>query len=153
MSQEFALDRNRGSAVRNQHLTARAMTHLTFHYTFIFVLGTIFGSARIQTRKIWALKTWQSKWYWLQKCHYSVNETSMLAPLRNHKSVLSAWNILQRRLWTDGSARYRCEAHGIIANESASPTSDNVWNKAATIHRSQEVLNMLSSLHVDIIRN
>jgi hypothetical protein len=41
------------------------------------------------------------------------------------------------------------EAHMNFAHESA----DNIWNEVVTIHRSQEVLKMLSSLHVDIFRN
>jgi hypothetical protein len=37
------------------------------------------------------------------------------------------------------------EAHTNFADESA----DNVWNEVVTIHRSQEVLKMPSSAHVD----
>jgi hypothetical protein len=35
-------------------------------------------------------------------------------------------------------------------DESACLMADNVWNEGVTIHRPQEVLTMLSSLHVDI---
>jgi hypothetical protein len=45
-----------------------------------------------------------------------------------------------------------CEAHANFADESACLTAD-VWNEVVTIHRSQEVLKILSSLHVDIFRN
>jgi hypothetical protein len=40
-----------------------------------------------------------------------------------------------------------------FANESACLMADNIWNEVATIHRSQEVLKMLSSLHIDIFRH
>jgi hypothetical protein len=46
-----------------------------------------------------------------------------------------------------------CEAYTNFANESACLTADNVWNEVVTIHRSQEVLKVLSSLYVDISRN
>jgi hypothetical protein len=46
-----------------------------------------------------------------------------------------------------------CVAHANFADESACPTGDSVWNEVVTIHRSQVVLKMLSSLHVDIFRN
>jgi hypothetical protein len=46
-----------------------------------------------------------------------------------------------------------CEAHTNFADESAWLTADNVRKEVVTIHRSQEVLKMLSSLHVDIFRN
>jgi hypothetical protein len=37
-----------------------------------------------------------------------------------------------------------CEAHTNFADESACLTADNVRNEVATIHRSQEVLKVLS---------
>jgi hypothetical protein len=37
-----------------------------------------------------------------------------------------------------------CEAHTNFADESACLMVDNVWNEVVTIHRSQEVLKMLS---------
>jgi hypothetical protein len=46
-----------------------------------------------------------------------------------------------------------CEAHTNFADESACLTSDNVRIEVVIIHRSQEVLKMPSSLHVDIFRN
>jgi hypothetical protein len=46
-----------------------------------------------------------------------------------------------------------CEAYINFADESACLTADSVRKKVVTIHRSQEVLKMLSSLHVDIFRN
>jgi hypothetical protein len=55
----------------------------------------------------------------------------------------------------NGSAHHgdRCaacrEAHANFADESACLTADNVRNEVVTIHRSQEVLKMLSSLHVN----
>jgi hypothetical protein len=36
------------------------------------------------------------------------------------------------------------------ADASACLTVDNIWNEVVSIHRSQEVLKMLPSLHVDI---
>jgi hypothetical protein len=45
------------------------------------------------------------------------------------------------------------EMHTNFADESACLTADNVRNEVVTIHRSQEVLKMLSSLHIDIFRN
>jgi hypothetical protein len=42
------------------------------------------------------------------------------------------------------------EAHVNFTDEWACLTADNVWSAAVTIHRSQEVLKMLSSLHIDI---
>jgi hypothetical protein len=36
-----------------------------------------------------------------------------------------------------------------FASESACLMADNVWNEVVTIHRIQEVLKMLSSLHAD----
>jgi hypothetical protein len=46
-----------------------------------------------------------------------------------------------------------CEAHTNFANESACLMADNVPNVTVIIHRSQAVLKMLSSLHVDILHN
>jgi hypothetical protein len=46
-----------------------------------------------------------------------------------------------------------CEASANFADESACLTGDNVSNEVVKIHRSQEVLKMLSSLHVDIFRS
>jgi hypothetical protein len=46
-----------------------------------------------------------------------------------------------------------CETHTNFADESACLTADNVPYEVVTIHSSQEVLKMLSSLHVDIFRN
>jgi hypothetical protein len=60
--------------------------------------------------------------------------------------------------WVHGSALHgglyaTChEAHTNFADESASLTINNVWNEVVTIHRSQEVFKMLSSLRVDIFR-
>jgi hypothetical protein len=45
------------------------------------------------------------------------------------------------------------EEHMKFADESACLTADNVWNETVAFHRSQEVLKMLSSLHLDIFRN
>jgi hypothetical protein len=47
--------------------------------------------------------------------------------------------------YSDGSQK----AHTNFAVESACLTADNVWNEAVTIHRSQEVLKMLS-LYMEI---
>jgi hypothetical protein len=46
-----------------------------------------------------------------------------------------------------------CEAHANFAYESACLMADNIQNKVVTIHRSQEMLKMLSSVHVDIFCN
>jgi hypothetical protein len=46
-----------------------------------------------------------------------------------------------------------CETHTNFAGESACLTVDSVRNEVVTIQRSQEVLTMLSSLHVDIFRS
>jgi hypothetical protein len=46
-----------------------------------------------------------------------------------------------------------CKVHTNFADESACLTADNVPNEVVTIHRSQEMLKMLYSLHVDIFRN
>jgi hypothetical protein len=46
-----------------------------------------------------------------------------------------------------------CKVHTNFAHESACLMADNVQNAVAAIHRSQEVLKMLSSLHVDIFHN
>jgi hypothetical protein len=48
-----------------------------------------------------------------------------------------------------GQCAAHCEAYTNFADESACLMSDNVRNEAVT----QEVLKMLSSLHVDIYRN
>jgi hypothetical protein len=40
-----------------------------------------------------------------------------------------------------------------FANESACLMANSVWNEVVTIHRSQEVLKMLSPLHVGIFHN
>jgi hypothetical protein len=45
-----------------------------------------------------------------------------------------------------------CEAHTNFANESACLTADNVQNEVITIHRSQEVLKLLS-LYTQIFQN
>jgi hypothetical protein len=45
------------------------------------------------------------------------------------------------------------EAHTNFADESACLTADNVRNQLVTMHRSQEILKMLSFLHVDSFRN
>jgi hypothetical protein len=37
-----------------------------------------------------------------------------------------------------------CEAHTNFTDESACLMADNVWNEVVTIHRSQDVLKMLS---------
>jgi hypothetical protein len=58
-----------------------------------------------------------------------------------------------------GSSLYggRCtagrEEHANFAEESACLMADNIRNEEVTIHGSQELLNMLPSLHVDIFRN
>jgi hypothetical protein len=39
-------------------------------------------------------------------------------------------------------------AHMNFADELACLTANNIWNEVVTIHRSQEVLKMLSSLHL-----
>jgi hypothetical protein len=46
-----------------------------------------------------------------------------------------------------------CEAHVNFADESACLTGANVWNDVVTIHRPQEVLKMLSTLHANIFCN
>jgi hypothetical protein len=46
-----------------------------------------------------------------------------------------------------------CEGHMNFADESACPMANNVQNEVVTIHRSQVMLKMLSSLQVDIFRN
>jgi hypothetical protein len=64
-------------------------------------------------------------------------------------------------VWTgaNGSALHGCrctadrEEHANFADESACLMADNVGNEVVTILRSQELLKMLSSLHVDIFRN
>jgi hypothetical protein len=45
------------------------------------------------------------------------------------------------------------EAHTNFADESTCLMADNFRNEIVTIHRSQEVLKMLSFLHLDIFRN
>jgi hypothetical protein len=61
--------------------------------------------------------------------------------------------------WAHGSALHgsqggaSCEMHMNSANESACQMADNIRNEVVTIHRSQEVLKMPSSLTVDIFRN
>jgi hypothetical protein len=63
-------------------------------------------------------------------------------------------------LWTESTALHLtavscaacCEAHTNFADESACLKADNVRNEVVTIHRSQVVLKILSSLHVDIFR-
>jgi hypothetical protein len=45
------------------------------------------------------------------------------------------------------------QAHTNFVDESACLTADNVRNEITTTDKSQEVLKMLSSLHVDIFRN
>jgi hypothetical protein len=42
------------------------------------------------------------------------------------------------------------KAHANFVNESACLMVDNIQNELVTIHRSQDVLKMLSYLHVDI---
>jgi hypothetical protein len=45
------------------------------------------------------------------------------------------------------------EAHTNFADESACLTANNFRNKVITIHRSQEASKLLSSLHLDMLRN
>jgi hypothetical protein len=45
------------------------------------------------------------------------------------------------------------KAHTNFANESACLTADNIQNEVVTIHRSQEMLKLLSFLHIDIFHN
>jgi hypothetical protein len=59
------------------------------------------------------------------------------------------WLCVSRDSWCTACS----EVHMNFANESASLMADNVWNEVVTIHRSQEVLKILSSVHVDIFRN
>jgi hypothetical protein len=46
-----------------------------------------------------------------------------------------------------------CKVNANFADESACLTADNISNEVVTIHRSQKVVKMLSSLHVDIFHN
>jgi hypothetical protein len=45
------------------------------------------------------------------------------------------------------------KAHMNFTDESACLAANNVQNEVVTIHRSQEVLKMLSSVHIDIFHN
>jgi hypothetical protein len=60
--------------------------------------------------------------------------------------------LVTRRVHGDQGSACR-KAHANCADESACLTDDNVWNEVVTIRRSQEVLKMLSCVHVDIFRN
>jgi hypothetical protein len=58
--------------------------------------------------------------------------------------------------WVHGSALHGswctacCGTHMNFSDESACLMADNIRNEVVTIHRSQEVLKMLSSLHIHI---